>query len=136
MSLYDKLRERVEISAETWRPDLTDKNHADTLIGTIIETSTMDTDYGPAPSFIVEDEDGNYWRWVAIGEVAQKRVRSLDLRRGDGVGVKYLGKVPSPNRKEKDGSPVMYTDWNIVSERAEAQSVQQALPIDQSNEPF
>lgn len=120
------VRDLLDIDAESWRPT-TNEAHPNPLAGLILEVATLDTEYGPAPSFTIQGDDGNYWRYVALGEVAQKRIASLNPQVGDTLGVKYKGRVPSPTRKEKDGSPTMYHDWRIAVERGSAAVVGVAL---------
>ena len=132
------LRDQLDINSETWRPNATDKqaanpDHPQDIVGTIVEIDQFDTEYGQCPAFVIKADDGNYWRWVVVGEVAQKRIATLDPRTGDDIGVRYLGRVPSPNRKD-----VSYHDWRIVLERGETAKAstiaQQQLAL--AEEPF
>lgn len=134
------ISDRLDRTSESWRPDQSEKNHPDRLLGTILEIAAGLSEYGEHEILTIQDTAGNEWRWAVLGEVASKRVRELSPEVGDDIGVRYLGRVPSPTRKEKDGSPVMYSDWRIIVEpkadgAALVQAKQKALDL-QSNEPF
>ena len=125
------LRDKLDINAETWRPNDSEKSpanpdHPKDIVGRIIDVEQYDTEFGPAPAFTILGDDDNVWRWVVVGEVAQKRVARLNPQMGDEIGVRYLGRVPSPTRKDTS-----YHDWRIVMEKGNGQ---QPLPL--SDEPF
>ncbi|MGH7484954.1 MAG: hypothetical protein ACREMY_05005 [bacterium] len=130
------LKDRLDIESESWRPDLGE--HDTYLIGIVADTGEFQTDYGMAPTVTVRDEAGNYWRWSVLGEVAQKRIGRLQPAVGDEIGVKYLGRRPSPTRTVKDGSPVLYADWRIVLEKssAAAEVTRQPSLAETADEPF
>jgi len=101
-------------AAEAWRPgepkDYPD--HPNPLVGTVVEVSEGDGDYGSYPILYIRDDSGNEWRWHVYGSVAQNRVIALRPSVGDEIGVKFLGTEPS---KVKGYAP--YKNWKIVLDK-------------------
>jgi len=116
MSVRDRMDAPV---AEAWRPgepkDYPD--HPNPLVGTIVEVSEGDGDYGPYPILYIRTDDGNEWRWHVYGSVAQNRIIALRPAVGDEIGVKFLGTEPS---KVKGYAP--YKNWKIVVDKKSGES--------------
>lgn len=109
------VRDRMDApAAEAWRPGDKDfPDHPNPLVGTVVEVSEGDGDYGPYPIIYIRDDAGNEWRWHVYGSVAQNRIIALRPAVGDEIGVKFLGTEPS---KVKGYAP--YKNWKIVLDKA------------------
>lgn len=110
------LEERLEAQTEAWMPEAGDK-----IVGTIVELSELESQYGTYPLIIITTEEGrefaiHCFRTVLKNEVAKKRPAV-----GDRIGVKYFGQLP-----DKD-----FHGYKLVIERGEGSlEPAKANPID------
>jgi hypothetical protein len=108
------IADRLNGASEAWRPDLDGNDHPNPLVGKVVEVDQGESSYGTFPVVFITAEDGNEWRWSVLGGVAQKRIAKLQPSVGDEIGIRYLGKKPSPNYAGK-----FYADWKIVLEKGD-----------------
>ncbi len=96
--------DRLNHFPEGWKPKV-----GDSLIGTVAEVSTRDSDYGGEyPVVVIETEDGREIAIHAFHTVLKNELARLRPREGDKLGVKCHG---------RDGGE--YEKYRVLLERAE-----------------
>lgn len=96
---------RLDSFPTGWRPAV-----GDTLIGTVTEVSTRESEFGGAyPLVVVATEDGDEVAIHGFHAVLKNELARLRPKEGDKMGVKYHGK------DDKGG----YERYRVIIERAE-----------------
>lgn len=117
------LDERLEAQTEAWMPEPGDK-----IVGTVVELSELESQYGTYPLLVLATEDGremaiHAFRTVLKNEVAKKRPQI-----GDKVGIKYFGQLPDKDFhgyklviERGEGTPAPEIDFDAIAQQAEAE---------------
>jgi hypothetical protein len=100
------IAERLESSAEAWKPEPGDK-----LIGTVVEVDERTSDYGAYPLLIVETDAGDEVACHAFHTVLKNELARKRPVAGDTIGIVYRG-------RDADRGYEMY---RVVIERATPQ---------------
>lgn len=108
------ITERLNMEAAGWKPE-----PGATLVGTVIDTSEREGDFGVYPIVTVSPEGGgdpiaiHAFHFTLRGKLAENKVEV-----GDEIGVRYIGKVQS---KTKGGAD--YHSYKLVSQKGSDASV-------------
>lgn len=106
------LEERLEAGlAPAWRPD---KEDPDLIVGTVIEGTIGNNEYGSYPIITVELEDGSGQKAIhGMQTVLRNELIRQQPKPGERIGVKYLGEQPTkPGSKFKS-----YTGYRVKVDR-------------------
>jgi hypothetical protein len=105
------LQDRLEANTRAWRPDGDDP---DVLVGKIVSVELGQTEYGPYPLVIVEDEaSGEELAVHGFHTVLKNELIRQRPKAGERIGIKYLGDIAT-----KAGSPYKsYKGWKVRVER-------------------
>lgn len=125
-SIEDRLEQGF---APGWRPEAGDQ-----IVGTIVDISEGEGDYGPYPIVTIETADGDL-AVHAFHTVLRKELAAKRPVEGDRVGIKYLG-IPAGKKYEayrvaleratpRAGGP----DWGAVGARADQELAQQGATV-------
>jgi len=101
------LQDRLQAKTETWKP-----KPGDTLIGTLLEITERESEFGVYPLLIVETEDGDEIVFHAFHTVAKNELGRLAPSVGDQIGIIYGGK--DEDRK--------YEKYRVVLDRVRSES--------------
>lgn len=104
MSLKDRLDAG---NAEAWKPE----SAGEELLGKIVELSSNTTSYGTYPIVVIQPESGEPKAFHAFHTVARDQLEKGYPSIGDEIGVRYLGKVATP-----DGDYEGYQNYRVVIE--------------------
>lgn len=139
--------DRLDQDSTGWKPNVGDK-----LVGTVVEVSERDGDYGSYPLVVLETDSGELIAVHAFHTVLKSELARLKPSEGDRLGVKYLG-VPPGKRYESykvavdrvNGTSAA-PDWDRMGAEAQAElgdttpaaptGTAQAGPAVDDDEPF
>jgi hypothetical protein len=108
------LQDRLDASAEAWRP-----NPGDKLIGTVVDVDLRASDYGdPYPIVTVQRDDGTEAAFHGFHTVARRELAKKQPQFGDQIGIKYVGKG-EPAKPGMSGAEL----YKIVVEHDDAPAV-------------
>lgn len=145
----DEMRARLAQEVEGWRPEAGDE-----VFGTVVSVDTREGDYGPYPYIEIDDEDlGKVVGVHGFHSVLKREIANKTPKRGDTMGVKYLGKKTSKSGTEfehynvniypADESTTVAPDWDSMAADADVEateaginSVENAFPGASEEEPF
>jgi hypothetical protein len=116
------LHERLSREPKIWK----DYQPGDTLVGVLLDIEQRESEYRSEdgqprfyPVLTVVDDDGQEWVWHAYHSAASKELARLRPEPGDGIGIKYRGKV--------EGRKTDYESYRILVEHVN----QDAAPAEQ-----
>lgn len=118
MSSYQELIDRAKAGyPESWIP----KKKDDTLAGKFVRLEMGNTDWGPAPIVIIEDETGKERSVWLFHEAALNQFKQAAPQPGDSVAIVYGGEVEAKN--PKPGRSKTYHSYRVVKDGNSASSV-------------
>jgi len=86
-----KLEEEEKRQQRQLLPIFEFKNVGDTLIGKVLAIRTVNTKVGQRKLMEIHTSNGDYAIWLSH-KVLEEELRRKDVREGDFIGIKFLGK--------------------------------------------
>jgi hypothetical protein len=123
--------ERLESTAEPWKPEFGDK-----IVGTVVDVDSRTTEYGTYPIVVLETDAGDEIAVHGFHTVLKNEFAKRPPTLGERIGVKYLGK----SDKGYEAYRVVFAkrvepDWRQIRAEAEAEIGNSSDPADDDEEP-
>ena len=107
-------------------PEVVKIEPGESIVGTVLDITTRENEYGSYPLVSLETDDGRELEWHAFHTVAQNELVKVNPQPGDVLGVRNLGK--------RDGKS--YVSYRLVVERnTPAAPLAITVPEDEVHEP-
>jgi hypothetical protein len=120
------LEDRLDSTAEAWRPEPGDK-----VVGVVADVDSRTTEFGTYPIVTLRTDADEEIAVHAFHTVLKREFAKRPPRLGEGLGIKYLGK----SEKGYEGYRIVWqdvapTDWNRIGAEAEAEAALQGAEFE------